>query len=62
MSEGETPCSVSNFARKLKNGRYMQADGSGHYVHRDAPNLVVRVIRSKVEVARSRDFERIFSS
>lgn len=51
----------SEFARQLKNGLYVQADGSRHYIHRDAPNLVVREIRSQVEVARSREFERSIS-
>ncbi|NIS75621.1 MAG: hypothetical protein GTO08_10155 [Deltaproteobacteria bacterium] len=46
---------------QLKNSRYVQADGSRHYIHRDAPNLVVREIRSQVEVARSREFERSIS-
>ena len=33
------------FAERLENGRYVQADGSGHFIQRDAPELVVREIR-----------------
>ncbi len=37
------------FAEALANGRYVEAEGAGHYIHRDAPDLVSAEIRALVE-------------
>ena len=42
------------FAEEVANGRYVQADGAGHYIHKDKPELVVREIKSVVETVRDR--------
>ncbi|MDP2318358.1 MAG: alpha/beta hydrolase [Acidobacteriota bacterium] len=34
-------------------GRYLVVDGAGHFVHRDAPDVLVREIRSLVDSARA---------
>ncbi len=36
------------FASSLANGRYVVAEGAGHYIHRDDPELAVQVIRDMV--------------
>jgi pimeloyl-ACP methyl ester carboxylesterase len=39
----------NGFASDLANGHYVQADGAGHYIHRDDPELVVEEIRNLVD-------------
>jgi pimeloyl-ACP methyl ester carboxylesterase len=43
------------FAGELNNGRYVEATGSGHYIHRDDPELVIREIRSMVYRIRNQE-------
>lgn len=38
-------------AQRLPMGRYVQAEGSGHYVHREQPDLVAREILALVRAA-----------
>lgn len=42
------------FAAGLVNGRYVVAEGSGHFIHQDDPELVVTEIRRMVEQIRAR--------
>jgi pimeloyl-ACP methyl ester carboxylesterase len=42
-----------DFADDVANGRYVQANGASHYVHKDRPDLVIREIRDVVERIRS---------
>ena len=37
-----------DFANRLAEGRYVQANGAGHYVHRDDPSLVIQEITRMV--------------
>lgn len=37
------------FAAELSNGTFILADGAGHYIHRDRPELVINAIRSLLE-------------
>lgn len=37
------------FAEELANGRYVEAEGAEHYIHRDAPDLVIAEILMLVE-------------
>lgn len=41
-----------DFADAVEDGRYVIAEGAGHYVHRDAPELVVQRIREMVDKIR----------
>lgn len=41
------------FAEALANGRYVEAEGAGHYIHRDAPDLVTAEIRDLVQRVRA---------
>jgi len=34
---------------ELENGRFVIADGSGHYIHKDAPDVVIREIRRTLD-------------
>ena len=43
-----------DYADGMSNGRFIVAEGSGHYIQRDAPSLVVRAIREAVETAARR--------
>ncbi len=41
------------FADDLTNGRYVEAKGAGHYIHKDAPDLVIAEIRDLVTRVRA---------
>jgi pimeloyl-ACP methyl ester carboxylesterase len=43
------------FADDVANGRYVQADGSSHYIHRDDPDLVIGEIGDLVERIRGNE-------
>jgi hypothetical protein len=45
------------FAGEVANGRYLQADAAGHYIHKNMPDLVVREIKAVVEAVRNGELE-----
>lgn len=42
----------SRFADQVKNGRYVEATGAGHYIHKDQPELVIGEILRLVQSLR----------
>ncbi len=40
------------FAEDLANGRYVEAEGAGHYINRDAPDLVIAEIHDLIQRVR----------
>jgi pimeloyl-ACP methyl ester carboxylesterase len=66
LPKGMVPFDGEAYARALQNarvtglrpwahtgGRYLVVDGAGHFVHRDAPDVVIREIRSLIDATRT---------
>ena len=67
LPKGMVPFDGEAYARALQNarvtglrpwahtgGRYLVVDGAGHFVHRDAPDVVIKEIRSLIDATRTR--------
>jgi pimeloyl-ACP methyl ester carboxylesterase len=42
-----------DFASRLANGRFVLAEGTGHYIHRDDPDLVIREVSYIIDLVRA---------